>query len=77
MRQASRELKAASRMQRERQERERIEQAATPVIKPKEIKARIGSPRKARRAGLNSARLTSIVEGIGDRRSSNSHIRNV
>jgi len=49
MRQASRELKAASRTQRERQERERIEQAATPAIKPKEFKAKIGSPRKAKK----------------------------
>ena len=49
LRQVSRELRAASRTPRERQERERIQQAATPAIKLKEIKAKIGSPKKSKK----------------------------
>jgi len=49
LRLVSRELRAASRTQRERQERERIEQAATPPAKPREIKAKIGSPKKSKK----------------------------
>ena len=41
--------RAPSRTQRERQERERIEQAATPAITPKQIKPKIGSSRKTRK----------------------------
>ena len=57
LRQVSRELRAASRMQRERQERERIQQAA-PAIKPKQIKAKIGSSPKAKK-GLVKQRKTN------------------
>ncbi len=49
LRQASRELKAASRTNREREERERMEQAATPAIKPPDIRAKIGSSRKTKK----------------------------
>ena len=41
--------RAPSRTQRERQERERIEQAATPAITPMQIKPKIGSSRKTRK----------------------------
>jgi len=56
LRQVSRELRAASRTQRERQERERIQQAATPAITPKPIKAKIGSSRKTKKDRRKPAR---------------------
>jgi len=49
LRLVSRELRAASRTQRERQERERIEQAATTAIPPKPTKAKIGSSKKTKK----------------------------
>lgn len=56
LRQASRELKAASRTNREREERERMEQPGTPAIKPLNIKAKIGSSRKAKKGRRKRSR---------------------
>jgi len=49
LRLVSRELRAASRTNRERQERERMEQAATTAITPKQIKPKIGSSKKTKK----------------------------
>lgn len=53
LRQVSRELQAAARTHREREERERIEQAAAPAIKPWKTKAKSGSSRKAKKGRGN------------------------
>jgi len=56
LRLVSRELRAASRTNRERQERERIEQAATPAITAKPIKTKIGSSRKTKKGRRKPAK---------------------
>src|SRR2546428_8384457 len=62
LRLVSRELRAASRTQRERQERERIEQAATPTITLKQIKTKIGSSRKTRKGYIRAMQTLGLRE---------------
>lgn len=59
LRQVSRELQAAARTHREREERERIQQAAAPATKPWKIKAKIGSSRKAKKGRGNQRKAKS------------------